>query len=907
MAARKKIILVDGSSYLYRAFHALPQLTGPRGQPTGVLYGVMNMLKRLLAERRPDYFVVVFDPKGKTFRHELYPQYKANRPPMPADLSRQVPALFELVEASGYSLMQVAGVEADDVIGTLARKASGERLEVLISTGDKDLAQLVCEQVTLLNTMKNEQLDAEGVAKKMGVTPAQVVDYLALTGDKSDNIPGVPGVGPKTAVKWLAQYPTLEAVIAHAAQIEGKVGENLRQAFDVLALSRELATIKCDLDLAVAFGEFKLKAPDVDRLRGLYAQFGFKKWLEELGGGANGIAPPRAQEAPGGAAARDHSRADYQLVMNKKDFKRWLKKLKDAGGFAFDVETDNLNYMRARAVGVSFATRAGEAAYVPFGHDYEGAPAQLSQDEVLGALKPLLEDPAVDKTGHHLKYDRNVLANHGIRLRGIRYDSMLESYVYNSVASRHDLGSLAGKYLGLATTRYEDVAGKGVKQKPFNRVAVEPAYRYAAADADLSLRLHEYFWPKLERDKTQRKLYEEIEIPLVPVLSDIERCGVLVDVSLLAVQSAALKKRIVELREQAHAAAGRDFNLDSPVQIRDILFADRGLPVLKKTPKGQPSTAEDVLHELAQGFELPRLILDYRMLSKLKSTYTDKLPQMADPDSGRVHTSYHQAVTATGRLSSSDPNLQNIPVRTPEGRLIRRAFTVPPGCRLLAADYSQIELRIMAHLSGDKRLCRAFEAQEDVHAATAAEIFAVPAEAVTEAQRRSAKAINFGLIYGMSAFGLAKQLGLDFTSAKQYMSVYFKRYPGVRVYMDQAREKAKALGYVETLFGRRLYLPEIRSPAAHRRQYAERTAINAPMQGSAADIMKRAMAALHERLRGTGARIVMQVHDELLIEVAEKDVNRAADECRACMGAAARLKVPLPVVVGEGNNWDEAH
>ncbi len=900
MANREKIILVDGSSYLYRAFHALPSLTGPQGQPTGVLYGVVNMLKRLLSDKKPDYFAVVFDPKGKTFRHELYSEYKAHRPPMPDDLSRQVPPLFELIKALGYPIVQIEGVEGDDVIATLASKAQDKQMEVLISTGDKDLAQLVCDEVTLLNTMKDEYLDAEGVVKKMGVAPAQVVDYLALMGDKSDNIPGVAGVGPKTAARWLAQYRTLDAVIGHASEIKGKAGENLKLAADRLPLFRELATVRRNLDIPVGLDDFVLKAPDVDKLRRFCAEFGFKKWLEELDAAQGGSAAPASGQNAG---------HNYQLILNKGDFKRWLKKLSDADGFAFDAETTGLNYMRARIVGVALAVRPGEAAYVPFGHEYEGAPAQLSESEVLEALKSLLEDPAVAKTGHHLKYDRNVLANHGICLCGIRYDSMLESYVYNSVASRHDLDSLAGKYLGLATVHYEDVAGKGVKQRSFDQVEVEPACGYAAEDADVSLRLHEYFWSRLEKADVQKKVYEEIEIPLVPVLSDMERHGVLVDASILNAQSVELKKRIAGLEEQAHQAAGRDFNLDSPVQIREILFEEHGLPVLRKTPKGQPSTAEDVLHELAQGFELPRLILDYRMFSKLKSTYTDKLPKMVDPDSGRVHTSYHQAVTATGRLSSSDPNLQNIPVRTPEGRQIRRAFTAPPGYRLLAADYSQIELRVMAHLSGDQRLCRAFEGREDVHAATAAEIFAVPAEEVTEEQRRSAKAINFGLIYGMSAFGLAKQLGLDFTSAKQYMSIYFKRYPGVQVYMNKAREKARELGYVETLFGRRLYLPEIRSSAAYRRQYAERAAINGPMQGSASDIMKRAMVVLHGRLRKSGcdARMVMQVHDELLIEVAEKDVEKVAGECRLCMSDAARLKVPLSVVVGEGSSWDEAH
>ena len=901
MEDSKKIVLVDGSSYLYRAFHALPRLTGPRGQPTGVLYGVVNMLRRLLTDQQPDYFVVVFDPKGGTFRHELYPQYKANRPPMPEELSRQVPPLFELVRALGYPLLQIAGVEADDVIGTIASRAMSKRMNVLISTGDKDLTQLVCDRVTLVNTMKNEYLDTAGVMKKMGVTPAQVVDYLALTGDRSDNIPGVPGVGPKTAAKWLTRYPTLDAVVRHASEIKGRVGENLRQSVDALSLSRELVRIRCDLDVAAEPGDFRLTTPDAESLRRLYAQFGFRKWLEELAD-EHGEVP-----APGSDARDGNLRGAYRLILNEADLAAWLEKLGNADGFTFDVQTDHSNYMRARVIGVSFAVGEGEAAYAPFGHDYEGAPVQLPEEKVLGALKPLFEDPEIGKTGHNLKRARNVLANHGISLRGLRCDPMLESYVLNSVASRHDLDSLAGKYLGIAKLSRESITGKGARRKPFPEVEVEAACRYAAESADLGRRLHEYFRPELEKDEARSRIYEEIEMPLVPVLSDVERRGVLVDVSILADQSAELKKRIDGLRERAHQAAGQEFNLDSPVQIREILFENHGLPVVRKTPKGQPSTAEDVLHELAQGFELPRLILDYRMLSKLKSTYTDKLPQMVDPDSGRIHTTYHQAVTATGRLSSSDPNLQNIPVRTPEGRLIRRAFTVSPGCRLLSADYSQIELRIMAHLSEDRRLCRAFEEQEDVHAATAAEIFSVPVDEVTREQRRSAKAINFGLIYGMSAFGLARQLGLDFASAKQYMSLYFKRYPGVQTYMDRARQKAKQLGYAETVFGRRLYLPEIRSPVASRRQYAERSAINAPVQGSAADVMKRAMIDLHGALRGSDARIIMQVHDELLIEASEESAEKVLDECRARMIGVAQFRVPLLVTVGEGRNWSEAH
>ena len=896
MKKERQIILVDGSSYLYRAFHALPPLSGPQGQPTAVIYGVTNMLKRLLAGRQPDYFVVVFDPRGKTFRHELYPDYKANRPPMPDDLSQQIPALFELIEALGYPMMQVEKVEADDVIGTLARKARDEDMQVLISTGDKDLAQLVCGGVSLLNTMKDEYLDSEGVIGKLGVAPAQVVDYLTLTGDKSDNIPGVDGVGPKTAVKWLTKYKTLDAVIAHVADIKGKIGEKLRLAADRLPLSKELVTIRCDLDLKEEFDHFKLRAPNIERLRRLYLRLGFEKWLKELD-------KNRATPAEHGG---DH---EYQLILIQKDLNRWLKRLRQASEFAFAVAATDSDYTSARLVGIAFATPSGEAAYVPFAHRSEDVPPQLPLAETLEAMRSLLQDESIAKIGHDLKFARNVLAHYGMRLCGVRYDVMIESYVHNSVATQHDLDSLAEKYLGFARTPYEDVAGKGVKQRSLEQLDLGTACHYVAEGAALSVRLHRYFNAEFERDETQKNLYWRIEQPLISVLSDVEQCGVLLDVAKLEQQSAVLKTDIAKLEQQAYRVAGRDFNLDSPVQIRELLFDEHGLPVLRKTPKGQPSTAEDVLLELAQQYELPRLILDYRMLSKLKSTYTDKLPRMVDTTSSRIHTSYHQAVTATGRLSSSNPNLQNIPVRTPEGRQIRRAFKAPDGYRLLAADYSQIELRIMAHLSGDKRLCKAFETGQDVHTTTAAEIFSLPVEEVSHEKRRSAKAVNFGLIYGMSAFGLAKQLSLDFSSAKQYMSIYFKRYPDVRAYIEDSKEQARQCGYVETLFGRRLYLPEINSRNVQRRRYAERTAINAPMQGSAADIMKRAMIDLHKYFHAAGcdARIVMQVHDELVIEVSEKNVSRVADQCRQCMSAAAQLKVPLSVDVGVGGNWDEAH
>ena len=894
----KPFVLVDGSSYLYRAFHAMPALTNSHGEPTGAVYGVINMLRRLLKDYQPDHIAVIFDAKGKTFRDDLYPEYKAHRPPMPKELQQQIEPIHAIVQAMGLPLLIVDGVEADDVIGTLARQAAEQGMETVISTGDKDLAQLVNEHVTLINTMNGTVLNPQTVVEKFGVSPQQIVDYLTLIGDSVDNIPGVPKVGPKTAAKWLEHYGSLDGVIAHADEIKGKVGENLRASLEQLPLSRRLVTIKQDVALPVTPRELTRQPPDRAKLRQLYQRLEFRTWLEELLNEAGDADPEQKEEDP-----------DYQLITTHEAFEQWYQRLAEAELFAFDTETTSLNYMQAEIVGLSFAVQPGEAAYLPLAHDYEGAPAQLDRSDVLTRLKPLLEDPARPKVGQHLKYDMNVLANYGITLRGIRYDTMLESYVLDSTATRHDMDSLALKYLGRRTTHYEEVAGKGAKQIGFNQVPVEQAGPYAAEDAEITLCLHQTLWPRLCEQPPLQALFEEVEIPLVPVLSAMERNGVLVDVELLQQQSRELAAKIAEIEHEAHQMAGEVFNLGSPKQIQNILYNRLELPVKAKTPKGQPSTAESVLQELALEYPLPQLILEYRGMSKLKSTYTDKLPELIDPRTGRIHTSYHQAVAATGRLSSSDPNLQNIPVRTAEGRRIRQAFIAAPGNRIISADYSQIELRIMAHLSGDLRLLEAFAAGEDIHRATAAEVFGVPPEQVTDDQRRSAKAINFGLIYGMSAFGLAKQLGIERGAAQAYVDRYFERYPGVKRFMDDTREQAKQQGYVETVFGRRLYLPEINAANAQRRQYAERTAINAPMQGSAADIIKRAMIDIHHWLQESDleARMIMQVHDELVFEVRQADVAALGEQLRQRMAAAAGLKVPLTVDVGAGDNWDEAH
>ncbi len=899
MTDNKPLVLVDGSSYLYRAFHALPPLTTSAGEPTGAIYGVVNMLRKLLEDYQPSHVAVVFDAPGKTFRDELFEQYKANRPSMPEDLRPQVEPLKEIVRAMGLPLLEVPGVEADDVIGTLARRAVAAGHEVVISTGDKDMAQLVGEGVTLLNTMTGRTLDAAGVKEKFGVPPERIIDYLALVGDTSDNIPGIPKVGAKTAARWLGEYGDLDGVLRHADEIRGKVGESLRGHRDELPLSRDLATIRCDLELDQQPENMVRGEADTETLREYYRKFEFSGWLSQLGAdGTEGSGD--GNPAPG---------ANYGTVTGDEELDAWLARLEDAELFAFDLETDSLDYMQARIVGLCLAVEPGEAVYVPVGHDYPGAPDQLDRDAVLSRCKPLLEDPDRAKLGQNLKYDMSVLARHGIELRGIAHDTMLQSYVLDSTATRHDMDSLALKYLGRGTIKFEEVAGKGAKQITFNQVALEEATAYAAEDADVTLQLHHTLWPRLERIPALASVYREIEMPLVPVLSRMERNGVLVDRELLSRQSRELAEKMQGIEQQAHKEAGGPFNLGSPRQIQEILFERQGLPVLQKTPKGQPSTAESVLQELAHDYALPRLILEYRAMSKLKSTYTDKLPQMIDPDTGRVHTSYHQAVAATGRLSSSDPNLQNIPVRSPEGRRIRKAFIATPGYRLLAADYSQVELRIMAHLSGDEGLRRAFAERRDIHRATASEVFGVELEQVSDEQRRAAKAINFGLIYGMSAFGLARQIGVERGQAQEYVDRYFQRFAGVREYMDRTRRQAHEQGYVETVYGRRLYLPEINSRNAPRRQYAERTAINAPMQGSAADIIKRAMIRLDAWLQEEAPDVlmVMQVHDELVFEVRQQDADAVTGQVRELMAGAAELDVPLEVDVGLGDNWEEAH
>jgi DNA polymerase-1 len=915
------LVLVDGSSYLYRAFHALPPLTNSKGEPTGAVLGVLNMLAKLQKELDPALVAVVFDAPGKTFRDELFAEYKAHRPPMPDDLRAQVAPLIETVEALGLPLLRVTGVEADDVIGTLAERAAREGMRVVISTGDKDMAQLVNERISLVNTMTGTSLDRAGVKGKFDVYPEQIVDYLALVGDASDNIPGVPKVGPKTAAKWLNQYTTLDNLLEHKDEIEGKVGESLREHMSDLALSRQLATISCDLELALQPRDLKPSAPDVERLRSLYAKLELRSLLKQLPGGDASAPPspdaPLAAERPAGAdaadapAAREHRVVErhYDLVLEQQQFDEWMQRLEAAELVSFDTETTSLDYMKAEIVGVSFAVAPGRAAYVPLAHTYPGAPDQLDRKAVLARLQPLLEDPARAKLGHHLKYDAHVLRNHGIELQGMRYDSMLESYVLNSTATRHDLDSTALHYLGVETIHYEDVAGKGAKQLPFNEVPVDTAGEYSAEDADVALQLHLALWPRIEKLPKLEQLYEQIEQPLVPVLLDMEHHGVLIDVAMLKKQSHELAKKLQELEATAHAVAGAPFNLDSPKQLQEVLFGKLGLPVQRKTATGQPSTAEDVLEELAGAYELPQVILDYRGMAKLRSTYTDKLPGQVDPRTGRVHTSYHQAVAATGRLSSTDPNLQNIPIRTPEGRRIRQAFVAPPGHVLMAADYSQIELRIMAHLSGDEGLLAAFAADRDIHQATAAEVFGMQPSEVTADQRRAAKAINFGLIYGMSAFGLARQLGIERGAAQKYVDLYFQRYPGVKRYMDETRARAREQGFVETVAGRRLYLPDIRSRNNQLRQYAERSAINAPMQGTAADIIKRAMIDVHQWLLRDRAlaRLVMQVHDELVLEVREDKVDAVAHRLKELMVSAAELRVPLKVDIGTGANWDEAH
>ncbi len=905
------LVLVDGSSYLYRAFHAIPMLSTKSGEPTNAVLGVVNMLYKLLDDLKPTRMAVVFDAPGKTFRSELYAEYKANRPPMPDELRSQVTPLLEAIEAMGIPLLRIEGVEADDVIGTLARAAAAAGSATVISTGDKDLAQLVDGHVTLVNTMDNTTLDRRGVEQKFGVTPEQITDYLALVGDPIDNIPGIAGVGPKTAAKWLQQFRDLETLKARAGEVGGKIGERLRESLGTLDLSKQLATIRCDLELPLTLDDLVLRKQDAARLGALFERLEFTRLLRRVrDGDAPAPAPAAAAAAPpsGEPAPLVRPTGRYETVVTMADLERWCERIAAASLVALDTETTSLAYMRAELVGISLAVTPGEAAYIPLAHRYPGAPDQLGRDVVLARLKPWLES-AAPKVGHHLKYDAHIFLNHGIVLRGIEHDTMLESYVLNSTATRHDMDSVAALYLGLATLKYEDVVGKGAKQIPFDQVDLDTATRYSAEDANVALQLHQTLWPKLEAEPALARVYKTIECPLVRVLEQMEYTGVMVDAGLLRRQSQELAEKMAATEKRAHAAAGGPFNLGSPKQLQEVLYERLHLPVLGKTQKGQPSTSEDVLEQLAEEHELPRLILEYRGLTKLKSTYTDKLPIDIDPRTKRIHTSYHQAIAATGRLSSSDPNLQNIPIRTAEGRRIRQAFIAPEGSKLLAADYSQIELRIMAHLSGDEGLLAAFASNRDVHRATAAEVFATPLEAVTADQRRSAKAINFGLIYGMSAFGLAKQLGIERGQAQAYVDRYFERYPGVRRYMDETRAGARRLGYVSTVFGRRLYLPDINARNAQLRQYAERSAINAPMQGTAADIIKRAMievAAWLEQHQAS-ARLIMQVHDELVVEVPERHAEEVAAAVVRIMEAAAELRVPLRVDSGLGANWDEAH
>lgn len=911
MSESKPILLVDGSSYLYRAFHAMPPLTNSNGKPTGAVYGVVNMLKKLIADYQSEQVAMVFDAKGKTFRDDLYKQYKANRPSMPDELREQIEPLHNIVKALGIPMLIVPGVEADDVIGTLAVQADAAGQSIVISTGDKDMAQLVTERVTLINTMNNTKMDVAGVSEKFGVRPEQIIDYLALVGDTSDNIPGVNGCGPKTAVKWLGEHGTVEELINNADKVKGKIGEKLRASIETIPLSQQLATIKTDVELEVSINDLALTQPDAVALEKLYGEMEFKTWLREVRSGEatlqkSGDVAGSVNSANRVAPKRDRK---YSTVLTQADLDKWIKKLKKAELIAFDTETTSLNYMDAQLVGVSVAVNAFEAAYIPVAHDYEDAPKQLQREEVLNALKPILESPDVKLVGQHLKYDANVLRKYDIMLSGIQHDTMLESYVLNSTATRHDMDSLAEKYLDESTIQFKEIAGTGKAQLTFNQIPLEQASPYAAEDADITLRLHHTLWEKLSKIETLRLVYENLEVALLPALSQIEYNGVKIDADMLNKQSAEISEKLVEIEKLAYEDAGKEFNLSSPKQIQAIFFDEKKFPVIRKTPKGQPSTAEDVLEQLALDYPLPKLILEHRSLAKLKSTYTDKLPLQINSKTGRVHTSYHQAVASTGRLSSTDPNLQNIPVRTEEGRRIREAFVPEKGYRILAADYSQIELRIMAHLSEDKGLTDAFERGLDVHRSTGAEVFGVELDAVNADQRRASKAINFGLIYGMSAFGLAKQLDIPRGEAQEYINLYFERYPGVKTYMDETRELARSQGFVETVFGRRLYLPDINARNAQMRQYAERTAINAPMQGTAADIIKKAMISVHDWLieKDVDAKVIMQVHDELVFEVKAGEADEMGVQIQSLMVEAVSLKVPLEVDVGIGNNWEEAH
>ncbi len=894
---RKKLLLVDGSSYLFRAFHGLPPLLS-RGHPTGAIYGVLNMLRKLMLDENPDLIGVIFDAKGKTFRNDIYPEYKANRPPMPDDLRVQIEPLHEIIKAQGLPLIIVDNVEADDVIGTLARQADQQGYQVLISTGDKDMAQLVNKNVTLINTMNNVHMDENMVMEKFQVKPDQIIDYLALMGDTSDNIPGVPKVGPKTASKWLNEYGTLENVIKNADSFKGKIGENLRASIEFLPMSYELATIKLDVPLNFKLEDLSRQEVDAKSLYQYYDQFEFKRWLDEL-------------ESEGFAveAETNNPQTDYEMVIDQSAFDNWLNKISSSKLFAIDTETTSINYMDAEIVGLSLCVESAKACYIPLAHHYPGAPQQLKRSEVLQALKPVLENADIEKIGQNIKYEHHIFKKYDIDLQGMSHDTMLQSYVLNSSATRHNMDDMAEFYLNRKTIHYEDVAGKGAKQISFDQVDLEQAVDYASEDAEVTFELHQTLFEKLKEEETLLKVYTDIEIPLIPVLASIEQNGVCIDQPMLQKQAQEVDELLDNIQKTIYEQADEKFNLSSPKQIQQILFEKLNLPVIRKTPKGQPSTAEDVLEELARDHEIPRLLLEHRSLNKLKTTYIDKLPMDVNLHTGRIHTSYHQAVASTGRLSSSNPNLQNIPVRTEQGRRIREAFIAPEGFKILALDYSQIELRIMAHLSGDEGLLSAFANKLDVHKATAAEVFAIPTDQVSTDQRRAAKAINFGLIYGMSAFGLGKQLNIGRTEAQKYVDLYFERYPGVKSYMDETREKAHEAGYVETVFGRRLYLPELKSRNAQRRQYAERTAINAPMQGTAADIIKLAMIKVHQWLKDKGdqTKMIMQVHDELVFEVNQDDVDFYRKNLSELMTTAAKLSVELDVDAGVGNSWNEAH
>ncbi|GGD71971.1 DNA polymerase I [Lacimicrobium alkaliphilum] len=903
------LILVDGSSYLFRAFHAMPNLTNEKGEHTGAIYGVINMLRSMIKQISPTHIAVVFDAKGKTFRDDIYDQYKANRPPMPDDLREQIAPLHNIIQAMGLPIIVEDGVEADDVIGTLSCQASAAGIATLISTGDKDMAQLVDNNVTLINTMTNTLLDPEGVVEKFGVPPELIIDFLALKGDSSDNIPGVPGVGDKSALAMLQNLGGLDKIFTDLDKIATlnfrgakTMAEKMRTHEEQARLSYQLATIKTDVSLNVAPKDLVPSEPDTGQLAELYSRYNFKRWLEEIEQGDT-TAPEKTEQ-------HNISHKNYETILSKEALKVWIDKLDQAPLIALDTETTSLNYMEAELVGFSFAVSPGEAAYLPVGHDYADAPQQLERDWVLEQLKPWLENSQRLKVGQHLKYDKNVLANYGIQLNGVAFDTMLESYVYNSVAGRHDMDSLASRYLDFQTIKFEDIAGKGAKQLTFNQIALEQAAPYAAEDADITYRLHQEIWPKIEQEAGLKHVLTEIEVPLIPVLSKMEFTGVLIDSQQLREQSQHIASRILELEKDVYELAGEEFNLGSTKQLQKILFDKMQLPVVKKTPKGAPSTSEDVLQTLAMDYPLPKLLMEYRGLSKLKNTYTDKLPKMINHRTGRVHTSYHQAVAATGRLSSTDPNLQNIPIRTEQGRKVRKAFVAPEGCKIVAADYSQIELRIMAHLSGDKGLLDAFANGLDIHKATAAEVFGVSLNMVTSEQRRNAKAINFGLIYGMSAFGLSQQLNIPRHEAQEYMDLYFERYPGVLTYMHDTREQAKSQGYVSTVFGRRLYLPEIKSSNGARRKGAERAAINAPMQGTAADIIKKAMLAVDQWITENAAsevKMIMQVHDELIFEIKEHNIEAHRQHITELMENASKLDVPLLVEAGIGDNWDQAH